>query len=634
MATKPIVCPACNNVMQVGPQHEGKHFRCPKCLAAFTVPGGLFLAPPAPHGKSGSGSALGVVAAFSLLVLLTGSVVAYFVFSQFIPAKTNFTANADNDPPVAPAATLPGVTVPDVVRVPDITKPAVTVPAVTVPEVPVWTGKGAPALLHQANLQYVGAFRVPPYYDDTGDFSFGGTALAYNPANKSLFVVGYAKNGGQPIAEISVPNSIVNSKKLGDLATAKLLQPWTNVLSKLQNPMADAADGAPIGGMMVYNGKILGTQYAYYSGANSQKGSHFVIDSCELSTAKVQGLYQVGNQPRMAAGYMTPIPSEWQDPLGAPFLTGQGDIPIVGTVSSGPAAIGFDPKKLGSEPAPATPYLYYPGDKPLGPYTGPANPLQSGTATVNGVVFAPGTSSVLFIGATGTNFEGYGTPDAYGDAVHGGKGSHTLNGEYAFQVWAYDANDFVAVKKGKLKPWEVQPYDVWNFTVPIPGNYTVGGVAFDTASGRVYVSVMNADSELPHSSLPLIEVYQLNEKVAIPTVPHIGTLSVNREDYDHNKYDACPTPGPIPAGTTAMLTAGNVYAVNGAKIKQVKFYLDSLKGKALGSGTQSTVSNASHNWHLTFSTTGIAPGTYTIFAQAEDSGGQFSDPITATVTIS
>lgn len=317
----------------------------------------------------------------------------------------------------------------------------------------------------------------------------------------------------------------------------------------------------------------------------------------------------------------------------APALTGQGDIPIVSTTSSGPGAFGFDPRKLGSEVAPATSYVYYPVQAPLGPYTGPANPLQNGTTSINGVVFVPGTSSVLFFGSTAANFAGYGTPEEYGDKVHDGKGPHSLNGEYAFQVWAYDANDFVAAKQGKIKPWQVLPYDAWNFTVPIAGNYRIGGVALDPTKGRLYVSVLNADRQAAYSSLPVIEVFQVNLTVKVPPIPHMGTLAATRDDYRAKGRNASPLPGSIPAGTPTTLTAGNVYAVGNANISKVTFYLDKVGGKELGSGTRSRASNASHNWTLTISTASMTSGAYTIVSQAEDSNGLLSDPVTTTLTI-
>src|SRR3989304_8103030 len=51
----------------------------------------------------------------------------------------------------------------------------------------------AQVLLHQSDLVYQGAFRVPTGKlgaNQAVGFAFGGAALAYNPANNSLFVVG------------------------------------------------------------------------------------------------------------------------------------------------------------------------------------------------------------------------------------------------------------------------------------------------------------------------------------------------------------------------------------------------------------------------------------------------------------
>jgi hypothetical protein len=46
----------------------------------------------------------------------------------------------------------------------------------------------------------------------------------------------------------------------------------------------------------------------------------------------------------------------------------------------------------------------------------------------------------------------------------------------------------------------------------------------------------------------------------------------------------------------------------------------------LGYGTQTSTGT----WTFTFSTTGLTAGTYTCFAQAEDSFGVLSDPLATT----
>ena len=92
------------------------------------------------------------------------------------------------------------------------------------------------------------------------------------------------------------------------------------------------------------------------------------------------------------------------------------------------------------------------------------------------------------------------------------KGCHSTGGNYVWQVWAYDANDFVAVKNGQKNPWDVVPYATWNFDFPVPdGAKYEGGVAFDPATGRLYFSEVNVDnSRSQYDDDPLIQVFQIS----------------------------------------------------------------------------------------------------------------------------
>ena len=100
-----------------------------------------------------------------------------------------------------------------------------TITAITLPNEP---------LLHSSDLQYVGAFRVPavadPLQPGSYTYSYGGTALAYNPADNGLYLVGMPYD--QAISELSIPQSIVNSSNLSDLSTATVLQQPVQVLNK------------------------------------------------------------------------------------------------------------------------------------------------------------------------------------------------------------------------------------------------------------------------------------------------------------------------------------------------------------------------------------------------------------------
>ena len=109
---------------------------------------------------------------------------------------------------------------------------------------------------------YVGAFRVPDGNIGDSSFAWGGTALAFNPANNSLFLVGHDHQ--QAVAEVQIPASVVNSGNLKDLPTAKVLQPFVKVLPRIPNFTLEGT--VKVGGLMVVDGQLIGTLYVYYDG--------------------------------------------------------------------------------------------------------------------------------------------------------------------------------------------------------------------------------------------------------------------------------------------------------------------------------------------------------------------------------
>ncbi len=90
-------------------------------------------------------------------------------------------------------------------------------------------------------------------------------------------------------------------------------------------------------------------------------------------------------------------------------------------------------------------------------------------------------------------------------------------------------------------------------------------------------------------------------------------------------------PNPVISGSSFTLTAGNITAGNpGASVTQVAYYIV-INGNSilLGDGTQ----NSDGSWSYAFDTTGYAPGTYTLYAQATDSYGAFGNPVALTLAI-
>jgi hypothetical protein len=57
-----------------------------------------------------------------------------------------------------------------------------------------------------------------------------------------------------------------------------------------------------------------------------------------------------------------------------------------------------------------------------------------------------------------------------------------------------------------MQPWAIRPYAVWNFNLPLPdGGKHIGGIAFDPATGRLYVSQQHTGPD----TTPVIHVFQL-----------------------------------------------------------------------------------------------------------------------------
>jgi hypothetical protein len=240
---------------------------------------------------------------------------------------------------------------------------------------------------------------------------------------------------------------------------------------------------------------------------------------------EVSGPYRVGKAPGLTAGYMAPIPAEWQAALGGPALTGQCCIPIISRTSYGPSATVFDPAKLADQDD-AKLVLGYPDAHPnLGRYydTDVSHLFLMSTA-MGGVIFPPGTSSVLFVGVQpSSSCYGQGTSDRAQDRqpfngtiycydpTNHYKGTHGY--PYRGFVWAYDANDLVRVKQGHRKPWDLKPYATWTLDAPFMSHArsAILGATYDPATQRVFVSLGFADG-----TAPVVAVYKLSVAPSAP----------------------------------------------------------------------------------------------------------------------
>jgi hypothetical protein len=365
------------------------------------------------------------------------------------------------------------------------------------------------------DLVYEGAFRLPATESNGDSFSFAAGPLAFNPDGQSLFVGARSRR----VAEVSVPQP-VNSKEVGALPSATYLQPFSD---PSDGHLTDiAASGISLSGLLVHDRQLLGSGLIYYDANNIQTLSHFArpLKLGEPSVKKLVRVWQNGKSG-FVAGYMAAVPPEWQSRLGGPAITGQCCTAIITRSSWGPAAFAFDPADVSAgRNANADPLVYYPLDHPtLGPWEG-SNPTYGGTMQVGGLALLAGTRTALFIGrngmgpfcyGNGTSDEALASSRTSGgerycfDPTNKDKGQHAY--PYRYQMWAYDLNELAEVRAGRRDPWDVKPYGVWPFDLPIiePG-VRIGGVAYDAARQRLFILQTQGDRD-GFAFRPLVHVF-------------------------------------------------------------------------------------------------------------------------------
>jgi len=367
------------------------------------------------------------------------------------------------------------------------------------------------------DLHYVGAFRLPAGEANGDSFASGGGLIAFHPDRNSLFVG--ARSGR--VAEVSVP-APVNTTDIAALAFAEYLQAFADPAEGRIKEIA--SDGASLSGLLVYDQRLYGSGLIYYDANNTQTLSHF-SRPLTLSERGAGPVQRVGAKGRtgFVAGYMALVPPEWQSKLGGPAVTGQCCVPIVSRTSWGPAAFAWDPAELKKNaPVSATPLVYYDNEhQTLGPWNS-SNPTYGGTIQMGGLALIGGTSTALFVGRNGIGPFCYGegtsdkslvgktAPDGEKycyDPAYSAKAQHAY--PYRYQMWAYDLNEWAAVRAGRIDPWEVKPYGVWPFELPFPEpNTRIGGVAYDPSTRRLFISQFEADRD-GYSYRALIHVFRL-----------------------------------------------------------------------------------------------------------------------------
>jgi hypothetical protein len=130
-----------------------------------------------------------------------------------------------------------------------------------------------------------------------------------------------------------------------------------------------------------------------------------------------------------------------------------------------------------------------------------------------GVCIPHGTNSILFFGRTGNAFMRYNNSPSQYDPQYAITGPRAY--PYYYRCWAYDLNDLAAVKAGTKTSYEVNPYAVWNFTLPIlPNGRELNGLCYDHINRNIIISQMGLSNGSENFEECIFHVIRVNNAVS------------------------------------------------------------------------------------------------------------------------
>lgn len=420
-------------------------------------------------------------------------------------------------------------------------------------------------LLQSSDFTYLGAFRVPKGALGGDDVRYqtmalGGDGLSITNRN-SLIIYSRAGDAESNVVEISIP-TIVNDSSIENLNTATLLQ----VPGKLDRGMRHKLDidgegnptfmnetstdsGGRLHGLLVFNGRIYGSSYSYYTDEYHGYLSHFSADLDWVASGipyGFSGFKQLGPgflgvgtaNSGFIAKFMCKVPANRVADIGFPALTGSGALAVNQRTSSGPAIAGFNPANIDTytttQEIPYQMFVAYPQTHlTLGDYT--YGNLYYGMGTqIFGMAWPDGSDTVIISQRSGRGYGGdgdwegcYGTGTAdialhgtvktvgeiwcYDPANVGIHGGHSY--PYFSQFLLYDANDFLEVKAGTKQYYEVLPYARVELDLPyssVNPLMDLGGITYDESTGRLYVVQKSTDTIQGGDGFPIVHVFHIN----------------------------------------------------------------------------------------------------------------------------
>ncbi len=395
------------------------------------------------------------------------------------------------------------------------------------------TGDGP--LWQISSLSYKGGFRVNAgQHGDTiysaADYSTG--IFTVSESGNSIFLAGNPRE--QRIAEFEIPE-IVNTRDIIEMVKAdNFLQEFEIFHDPETRYDSGIAGFFRFSGLIAIDGKLIVHAFNWYDANGTETDTTSVIvDSNNLATSEIIGPFQLEGAAR-SAGWVTPVPLNWQSRLGGTHVSGWSQGSINSRLSNGPSAYFWNPHEdalNNSVPGPiaATVGLTFPLDNILYDY-GTYGDYYDGTLTTNAEILTnnqlnndlwtymsgatygfiiPGTNTYVTLGVNGGINSGVGYKWQYPDGKycsgHCPKDREDLQNYY----WLWQLSDLEKAVKGEIPPYSIRPYSFGELdTAGFKGRLASGH--YDPESGRLIISLKDGDKVSMYYRPPLFLVYNIS----------------------------------------------------------------------------------------------------------------------------
>lgn len=380
------------------------------------------------------------------------------------------------------------------------------------------TVSGSTALLATSDLTYLGAFK---FGGGGGELNYGGGRGMDVLPNGDLIICGTDDHPGR--VRIATPAEPVIAGSVGSLNQAATVANITDITGGIfgtGNPPAARWED-----IVVMSDRIVLLKYPWYDrNYNNDPGLGF----CSLSYTTPVGPYFVGDwavadggveaarsiwYQGKIAGYGVVIPPGYVE-NGRTLAIGRVRYEYGPDISAGPSLYFVDPDDSENNAVVALCYDQHidVGENHPGPHSRPDYSL---TDQFTDMAWVGGT--ILFAESKCLYPSHYGQPGQSGElgdmgaCVESNAGyvcGHVGDGlpAYSCQLGFYRAADLVAASHGDVNYWEPLPYatlSLYDDMINPSCQFSLGGMAYDAAAGRLYVMQRSADT----NERPICHVY-------------------------------------------------------------------------------------------------------------------------------